>query len=117
VTATFTTVSDFDDLAHSQQRERDSGSRHIVLWEMRRSEWEGNGSKGGSGRGVSGFILPRGSGLGWSFIRRDWASWAVVWGGTVDWFQSSCRRCRWWLGSVGMGADLVRVRSESGVSG
>jgi hypothetical protein len=84
MTATFTTVSDSVDLARSQQRERDSGSRHIVLWEMRRSEWGGNGSKGGSGRGVSDFILPRGRGLGWSFVGRDWAAWAVFWGGTMD---------------------------------
>jgi hypothetical protein len=64
VTATFAIVSDSGDLARSQQRERDSGSRHIVLWEMRRSEWGVNGSKGGSGRGVSDFILPHGRGLG-----------------------------------------------------
>jgi hypothetical protein len=86
VTATFTTVLISGNLAHAQQRERDSGSRHIVLWETRRSGWRGNGSKGGPRRGVSGFILPCGRGLGWSFIGRDWASRAVVWGGTVGWF-------------------------------
>jgi hypothetical protein len=35
----------------------------------------------------------------------------------VDWFQSSYRQCRWWLGSVRTGTDSVRERSESGVSG
>jgi hypothetical protein len=60
VIATFTTVSISGDLARSQRRERHSRSRHIVLLEMRRSEWGGNGSKGGSRRSVSGFILPRG---------------------------------------------------------
>jgi hypothetical protein len=74
VTATFTMVSDSGDLAHSQQRERDSRRRRIAIWEKRRSGWRGNGSKEGSGRGVSGFILPRGRGLGWSFVGRDWVS-------------------------------------------
>jgi hypothetical protein len=44
---------------------------------------ERNDSKEGLGRGVSGIILPLGRGLGWSNIGRDWASRAVVWGGTV----------------------------------
>jgi hypothetical protein len=83
VMTTFTMVSDSGDLARSQQRERDSRRRRIAIWEKRGCGWRGNGSKEGLGRGVSGFILPRGRGLGWSFVGRDWASWAVVWGGVV----------------------------------
>jgi hypothetical protein len=40
-TTTFTMVSDSGDLARAQQRERDSGSRCIVLRETRRGEWRG----------------------------------------------------------------------------
>jgi hypothetical protein len=87
-----------------------------VLWEIRRSGWGGNGSRG-LGKGRIGFYT-----ISWArsrvdFIRRDWAGWAVLWGGTVDWFQSSYRRCWWWLGSVRTCAVSVQERSESSVLG
>jgi hypothetical protein len=85
-TATFTTVLDPVDLAWAQQRERDSGSRCIVLRETRRGEWRGMAAREAREGGVSGFILPHGRGLGWSNVGRDWASRAVVWDGTMGWF-------------------------------
>jgi hypothetical protein len=85
-TATFTMVSDSGDLARAQQRERDSESRCIVLRKTRRGEWRGMAARKTREGGVSGFMLPRGRGLGWSTIGRDWASREVVWGGTVGWF-------------------------------